>query len=410
MLRAARNALQVEYAIRDVVLPARELEKQGIEVLKLNIGDPCAYDFDTPQHIKDAAIAAMKDSHKNGYSASEGIPELREAIVQREKRRNGVDYTPDDVCVTTGISESLALLYSSVLEPGDEVLVAGPSYPPYTALAKLHSAKPISYNTKEAAGWQPDVDDLRRRITPRTKMITMINPNNPTGAVWGRRVIEGIGGLAAEYSKQLFLVSDEIYDDMTFDVKHNATASLVKDVPLVTLNGLSKVYLAPGWRLGWTMWRDHNRGLEEIRKAYMNQARLRICASTIAQHGAVAAMNGPQDHIPIVAQKLKRRRDLAHKRLNEMPGVSCAKPEGAFYAFPKIKALEEPGAPWRTDKDFVLDLLKEAHVLTVHGSGFDSTFGANHFRIVILPPEDMLTRAFDAIEKHLKRRLKPVAA
>jgi alanine-synthesizing transaminase len=409
MLRAAKNAANVEYAIRDVVLPARELEKQGHEVLKLNIGDPCAYDFDTPQHIKEAFKQALESKH-NGYSNSEGVTELREAVVAREKRRNNVTYTAEDVHVTTGVSESLAMLYTSVLEPGDEVLVAGPSYPPYTSLARLHSAKPISYNCKEAAGWQPDVDDIRKRITPRTRMICMINPNNPTGAVWGRRVIEAIGGLAAEYSKQLFLVSDEIYDDLTFDVKHNATASLVKDVPLVTFNGMSKAHLTPGWRLGWTMWRDHNRGLEEIKKAFMNQARLRLCASTPAQYGAVAALNGPQDHVQETVSKLKRRRDLAFKRLNEIPGLKCAKPEGAFYAFPKITALEEPGAPWRGDKEFVLDILREAHVLTVHGSGFDSTFGSNHFRVVILPPEEILTRAFDAIEKHMKRRLKSVAA
>ncbi|MBI2077862.1 MAG: aminotransferase class I/II-fold pyridoxal phosphate-dependent enzyme [Euryarchaeota archaeon] len=387
MLRAAKNALQVEYAIRDVVLPAREMEKQGIEILKLNIGDPCAYDFDTPQHIKDALIDAVQKG-KNGYSPSEGIPELRDAIVAREKRRNNVAYTPEDVCVTTGVTESLQMLYASVLEPGDEVLVPGPSYPPYTSLAKLYHSRAISYRTKEESGWQPDVDDLRKRITPRTKIISLINPNNPTGSVWGRRVLEGIAGLAGEYGKQLFLVSDEIYDEMTFDVKHNATASLAKDIPIVTFNGLSKIYLAPGWRIGWTLFRDHNGALADVRKAYMNQARLRLCASTIAQHGAVAALNGPQDHVPKVVAKLKARRDLAHKRLNEIPGVSCARPDGAFYAFPKINALEEPGAPWRNDKEFVLDVLREAHVLMVHGSGFDSTFGNNHFRVVILPPEE----------------------
>lgn len=409
MLRAARNALSVEYAIRDVVLPARELEKQGIQLLKLNIGDPCAYDFDTPQHMKDAVTAAMA-AGKNGYTASEGIPELRDAIVAREKRRNNADYAPDDLCVTTGVSESLSMLYASVCEPGDEILLAGPSYPPYTSLAKLFHAKPISYRTREESGWQPDIDDLRRRITPRTRMIAMINPNNPTGAVWGRRHVEAIAGLAGEYSKQLFLVSDEIYDDMTYDVKHVSTASVAKDVPLVTFNGLSKIYLAPGWRVGWTMFRDPQKKLDEIRKAFMNQARLRLCANAITQAGAVAALTGPQDHVPQVLSKLKKRRDLAHKRLNEIQGLSCAKPEGAFYAFPKIKALEEPGAPWRNDKEFVLDVLREAHVLTVHGSGFDSTFGNNHFRIVILPPEETLNKAFDALEKHMKRRLKAVAA
>jgi alanine-synthesizing transaminase len=409
MLRAAKNALAVEYAIRDVVLPARELEKQGVEVLKLNIGDPCAYDFDTPAHIKQAAIDAM-NAGKNGYAASEGLPELRQAIVDREKRRNNVDYAPDDVVVTTGVTESLQMLYASTLGPGDEVLIPGPAYPPYASLAKLFHARPISYRCVEEANWQPDVDDIRRRITDRTKMICLINPNNPTGALWGRRTLENIGGIAAEHAKQLFLVSDEIYDDLAFDGKHHATAAINKDAPLVTFNGLSKVYLAPGWRIGWTLFRDVKDALPEVRQAFMNLARLRLCASSVAQHGALAALTGPQDHIPATVAKLKTRRDLTHRRLNEIEGLSCAKPDGAFYAFPKIKALEAPGAPWRNDKEFVLDLLREANVLAVHGSGFDSIFGPNHFRVVILPPEDVLERALKAIEKFMKKRLKKVAA
>jgi alanine-synthesizing transaminase len=412
MLRATRNALAVEYAIRDVILPARELEKQGAKILKLNIGDPCAYDFDTPQHVKDALIEAVrKGGAINGYAPSEGIPELRQAITAREKRRNGVDYDPDaDVVVTTGVTEGLQMLYASTLGPGDEVLVPGPSYPPYTSLAKLFGAKAISYRCLEDKGWQPDVDDIRRRITDRTRMICVINPNNPTGAVAGRRALDAIGGLAAEYSKQLFLVSDEIYDDLAFDVKHLATANVAKDIPLVTFNGFSKVYLAPGWRVGWTLFRDPQGRLAEIRKAYMNQARLRLSASSIAQHGAVAGLNGPMDYLHDVLTRLKRRRDLAHKRLNEIEGLSCTKPDGAFYAFPKITALEATQSPWRDDKAFVLDLLKDAHVLTVHGSGFDPAFGANHFRIVILPPEETLEAAFNGLEKFMKKRLKSVAA
>lgn len=409
MVRASKNALNLEYAIRDVVLPARELEKQGIEILKLNIGDPCAYDFETPQHMRDAVRDAMDKGH-NGYSPSEGIPALREAIVAREKRRNNVDYAVDDTCVTTGVTESLQMLYAASLEPGDEVLIPGPAYPPYASLARLYSAKAISYRCVEGSNWQPDLDDVRRRITDRTKMICLINPNNPTGALWGRRVLEGMAGIAAENAKQLFLVSDEIYDEMAFDGKHNSTASLNKDAPLVTLNGLSKVYLAPGWRMGWTMFRDVKGALTDVKKAYFNQARLRLCASSIAQHGALAALTGPQDHVAPTVAKLKARRDIAHKRLNEIEGISCAKPDGAFYAFPKINVLEQPGAPWRNDKEFVLDLLRDSHVLTVHGSGFDGVFGPNHFRIVILPPEAVLDQAFKALEKFMKRRLKGVVA
>jgi len=410
MLRAAKNALAVEYAIRDVVLPARELEKQGHKLLKLNIGDPCQYDFDTPQHMKEAVTTAMKTPSLNGYGPSEGFPELRQAIAAREKRRNNVDYAVEDMCVTTGVTESLQMLYAATLGAGDEVLVPGPAYPPYASLAKLYHAKPISYRCKEESGWQPDVDDLRRRITDRTKMICLINPNNPTGALWGRRVVESVAGVAAEHAKQLFLVSDEIYDDMAFDGKHHSTASINKDAPLVTLNGLSKIYLAPGWRVGWTMFRDVKGALTEIKQAYFNQARLRLCASSIAQQGAIAALTGPQDHIAPTVAKLKARRDLAHKRLNEIEGLSCAKPDGAFYAFPKINVLEQPGAPWRNDKEFVLDLLADQKVLTVHGSGFDSIFGKDHFRIVILPPEPVLEEALKGIERFMKKRLKRVPA
>lgn len=409
MLRAAKNALAVEYAIRDVVLHARAVEAEGHEVLKLNIGDPCAYDFDTPQHMKDAVAKAMKDG-ENGYGPSEGLVPLRQAVAEREKKRNDVTYGLEDMCVTHGVTESLSMLYGSVLNPGDEVLVPGPAYPPYASLARLFHAKPISFRCIEEENWQPDLDDVRRRITDRTRMICLINPNNPTGAMWGRRVIQGLGGIAGEYAKQLFLVSDEIYDDMAFDAKHHATANLVKDVPVVTFNGLSKIHLAPGWRIGWTMFRDVDGRLEEIKRAYLNQARLRLCASSIAQRGALAALTGPQDHVPKTVETLRRRRDITVSRLNEIEGLSVTKPEGAFYAFPKIEALDYPGTPWRNDKDFVLDLLRTAHVLTVHGSGFDPVFGTGHFRTVILPDEDTLDRSFKAIEKFMKKRLKKVEA
>ncbi|MGF3554693.1 MAG: aminotransferase class I/II-fold pyridoxal phosphate-dependent enzyme [Thermoplasmatota archaeon] len=399
MIKASKRSQGVSYAIREIVSPANELEKKGIKVLHLNIGDPNAYDFDTPQHIKDALCRIVNNGH-NGYSPSEGFPELRKAIIEREKKRNGVDYEPGDVCVTTGVTEALQILLNAYLDPNDELLIPGPTYPQYTIITRFNDANPIPYRCIEEEGWQPDVDNIRSRISNRTKGIVLINPNNPTGALYSKKVLQEIIDVAGEY--KVPIISDEIYDDMVFDDKQYATSSIAKDVPVITFNGFSKVYLMPGWRIGYVLF-HHSGELNEVQDAFMRIARSRLCANSICQLACIEALKGPQDHIEQVNKKLKQRRDFSYKRLNEIEGISTAKPQGAFYIFPKIEAMDK--GIWKTDKDFVLDLLKEVHVLVVNGSGFCSIYGKNHFRAVILPTMEMLEEAFDKIEYFMKKRL-----
>ena len=400
MINASQRTQTVSYAIRDVVLPARKLEQKGIKVLHLNIGDPNKYNFDTPQHMKDALYNAAKEGH-NGYAPSEGYLELRTAIVEREKKRNNVGYTPDDVCVTTGVTESLQILLTALLDPNDELLIPGPTYPQYMLISQVNNAQPVSYRCLEDDGWQPDVDHIRKEISNRTKGIVLINPNNPTGALYSKKVIKEIIDIAGECN--IPIISDEIYDDMVFDEKQHATASLAKDVPIITFNGFSKVYLVPGWRIGYVMF-YHNGELDEVQDAFMRLARSRLCANSVCQRACIAALKGPQDHIEKVNQKLRQQRDFSYKRLNEIDGISTAKPQGAFYIFPKIEAMKNK--IWKDDKEFVLDFLHEAHVLVVHGSGFCSTYGKDHFRAVILPDIKTLEEAFNKLDAFIKMRLK----
>lgn len=400
---AARRARELEYAIRDVVLPARKLEAAGHKVLKLNIGDPSPYDFPVPTHMVDALAEAARAGY-NGYGPSEGDPELRAAIAHREKTRNGIDTDPNDVHVGTGVTEVLQMLLGATLSPGDEILIPDPVYSPYEGLSRFFDATPVGYATSEADGWQPDIDDMRAKITPKTRAIALINPNNPTGALYSRSCLQQIVDLAGEYSDQLYLISDEIYDDMVFDGEQVATAALAKDLPTVTLNGFSKVYLITGWRLGHAIFRDPDGKLAAIRDGFERIGRNRLCPSSVAQRAALAALQGPQDHIAKTVAKLRARRDLVHGRLNEIPGLSAAKPEGAFYTFPRIDALVDGTGPWKDDKAFVLDLLEAEKVLTVHGSGFGKVCGKNHFRIVTLPQESVLGPAMDGIERFMKAR------
>ncbi len=400
MIKPAERAQGVNYAIREVVVPARELEKKGIKVIHLNIGDPNKYDFDTPQHMKDALYKAAMEGY-NGYSPSEGDVELRNAIIEREKKRNKVNYELGDTCITTGVTEGLQLLLNACLNPGDELLIPGPTYPQYTLITRFNNAEPVPYRCIEEEGWQPDVEHIRKSITPHTKAIILINPNNPTGALYSKKVIQQIIDIAGEHS--ILLVSDEIYDDMVFDDKQTATATLAKDVPVITFNGFSKVYLVPGWRVGYTLF-HHNGEIDDLQDAFMRIARSRLCANSVCQRACIAALKGPQNHIAKVNKKLKQRRDFSYKRLNEIEGISTAKPEGAFYIFPKIEAMKI--GIWKTDKEFVLDLLNTKHVLVVHGSGFCQTYGNNHFRAVILPQMETLEESFNKMEEFLKERIK----
>ncbi len=395
MIHASKRAKRIEYAIRDVVIPANKLEKRGIEVLKLNIGDPIKYDFKTPEHIREAAAKAVMDS-RSEYSPSEGLPELREAIAEKE-RGYGVDISVDDVVVTTGVTEALMMIFAAALDPREEVLVPGPTYPPYITYPTFYDGIPKTYRTVEEDGWQPDINDIRKKITPKTKAIAVINPNNPTGAYYGEKVLKEIADIAGEYG--LFLISDEIYDKMLYDDSFVSPAKIAKDVPMMILNGISKVYLAPGWRIGYLAIRDYEGQLNDIRDGIMRQARARLCANTPLQLGYLAALKGPQDHIRKTMEKLRKRRDYVAKRVGEIDGLSVVLPKGAFYMFIKVEGCDD-------DKKFVLDLLQEKHVLVVHGSGFCPIYGRGHFRIVNLPPVDYLERAFDRIEEFVVKYYK----
>jgi len=390
IMKAAQRALEIRYAIRDVVLPARELEKQGIEVIKMNIGDPVAYDFDVPEEIKTACAEAIMEGY-NGYTASEGIPALRDAIVEKEKK-DGVAVAPSDIVVTTGVTEALQILFAAALEGGDEILVPGPTYPPYITYARMLGANPVSYRTVEEEGWQPDVNDLRQKITRKTKAIAVINPNNPTGALYGKKVLKEIASLAHEHD--LFIISDEIYDGMVYEEKAVSIAALDPDVPVVILNGISKIYLAPGWRIGYMAFRDSPDGrLSEIKTAVLNQARARLCANSICQYGYLKALVGDQGHIRDTTARLRLRRDFAHERINEIQGLRSIRPGGAFYMFPRIEFPVD-------DRQFVLDVLHNCHILFVHGSGFCPRYGKGHFRLVFLPPVEVMETAFDRLEKY----------
>jgi len=395
--KATERVHTIEYAIRDVIVHARELAKAGKKIYYLNIGDPVAFDFETPKHIRQALFEAV-ESGANAYSPSEGLPELRQAICAKEKRVNGVDVCAEDVIVTSGISEGIQMVMAALINEGDEVLLPGPTYPPYISYAKFFGGKPITYETVEDDGWQPNVDDLRRKISERTRGIVVINPNNPCGALYEEKTVKRILDLAGEFG--LPVLSDEIYDQLTFEKRFVSTARLAKDVPVIGLNGFSKAYLMTGWRLGYIYFYDENGELEELKQCIEKEARIRICANTPVQKAGVAALNGPQDHIKEFVGKLRQRRDYVLKRLSQIEGISCSKPEGAFYVFPKINGV---GRRWKSDADFVLELLRETGVLFVHGSGFDPVYGAGHFRSVFLPPIDVLEQAFNEVERFMEK-------
>ncbi len=396
-MKVTQRVNNIEYAIRDIVLHAKEVAKTGKKIFYLNIGDPVAFDFDTPPHIKQALINAVEEG-ANAYAPSEGVPELRQAIAQKEKRVNGVEVSADDVIVTQGISEGIQMVMAALIDAGDEILLPGPTYPPYISYARFFGGKPITYETVEKNWWQPNIDDLRRKISERTRGIVVINPNNPSGALYEEKIVKQILDLGGEYDVPV--LSDEIYDQIIYGKKFVSTAALASDVPVVGFNGFSKAYLMTGWRLGYLYFHDGEGRLEKLKQGVEKETRIRLCANTPVQKAGVAALDGPQDHIKETVQKLKERRDYAWKRLNEIEGISCTKPEGAFYVFPKIHAV---GSRWRTDMEFALDLLKETGVLFVHGSGFDPAYGSGHVRGVILPPTEILGQALDEVERFMKR-------
>jgi len=392
MWRVTKRVQTVEYAIRDVIERAKGLEKKGKEIIYLNIGDPVKFDFATPEHIQQALIDAVKEGF-NWYSPSEGLPDLREAICEKEKRVNRIDISPENVIVSAGVSEGIQMIMAALVEKGEQILVPGPAYPPYTSYVKFFGGKPISYRTSEEDKWQPDLDDLRSKITGKTQAIVVINPNNPCGALYDEKTVKAIADLAGEHD--LPLISDEIYDQIVYEKRFVSTSYVAKDVPVIGLNGFSKAYLMTGWRLGYVYFHGENEKLEELRECVTKEARIRLSANTPVQKAAVGALRGPQDHVSSMARKLRERRDYSYKRFKEIDGISCVKPEGAFYFFPKVEKI---GSKWKNDVDFVYSLLEKTGILFVHGSGFGAAYGSEHFRGVFLPPIQTLEKAFNQLE------------
>ena len=395
------RASQIEYAIRDVVVPANTLEAEGHEIIKLNIGDPLAYPgLPTPDHMISAYQKALLDQ-RNGYSPAYGIPELREAISNNEQNKlnGGWGCDPNDVYICHGVTEALQIIFATFLDPGDEVLAPGPHYPPYMAYPQLFGGKTVEYRLDPDNNWKIDFDDLKAKMNDKVKLLVLINPNNPTGNVITQQEIEEIVDFASQW-ENCTIISDEIYDRLNFNGNHISTASTSSNVPVITLNGVSKVYYAPGWRIGYMALHDPNNKLLNIKDGLERLLRSRLCASTPAQYGYLAGLNDDDTWMNDYLSTLKQRNDVCVSLINDIEGLSVEKPQGAFYMF--IKLTEDH---WnKRDKEFVLDLLNTKHVLTVHGSGFSDQFGKNHFRVVFLPSEEILIDAFNRIDDLLNER------
>jgi tyrosine/nicotianamine family aminotransferase len=394
---SSRRTQSLEYAIRDVAAAGEELRRRGKHMIVLNAGDPVKYGFDTPPHIKDAMKKAI-DAGSNYYGPSNGLKELRQAVADKERDVNHAGIEASDVVITQGVTEAISFLLGAIVNPGDEVLMPGPCYSPYIVRTKFFEGTPVTYRTIEANDWAPDLEDLERKITAKTRLIVVINPNNPTGSVYSKRELTRILEIAAKHN--LPLAADEIYDRLTFDTDFTSVASIAGDNPILGLNGFSKAYLMTGWRLGYIYIQDPRGKLKDIREAIGKMSRLSLCPSTPTQIAGIAALTGPQTHIPDMVKKLRARRDFAFKRLSTISGLTTAKPHGAFYVFPKI---ELHGTTWKNDSQFVYELLQETGVLVVNGSGFDPTYGSGHFRSVFLADESVLSEAFDSIESFIAR-------
>ncbi len=388
----------VLYEIRgQALVEADRLENKGHAILKLNTGNPATFGFEAPFQIVRDMIEAMPHAH--GYSDSRGIPSARRAVVYRyEEDPTFPRFTPDDVFLGNGVSELITMVMQALLDEGDEVLIPAPDYPLWTAMTSLGGGTPVHYICDNENGWLPDLEDIRSKVTPKTKAIVIINPNNPTGAVYTREVLEGIAEIAREHG--LLLLSDEIYDRILFDdAVHIPTASVAPDLLCLTFNGLSKTYRVAGYRSGWlvvTGPKDHAKGfLEGINLL----ASTRLCPNVPAQHAVQAALSGVQSIDALIGPsgRLHEQRDAAWEGLELIPGVSCHRPQGALYAFPR---LDPDVHDIHDDQKLVLDFLLAEKVLLVPGTGFNWPT-PDHLRIVTLPEARVLTEAIERLGNFL---------
>ncbi|MBL8880030.1 MAG: aminotransferase class I/II-fold pyridoxal phosphate-dependent enzyme [Phycisphaerales bacterium] len=385
-LRPARRTAGVTYAVRDIAVLADQIARTGKQMLYLNIGDPNLFDFAPPPHMVEAVHRAMKEN-LNGYAPSSGISGAIEAV-RAEALRHGIQ-SIQHVFITSGASEAIDLALSALADGGDNVLAPAPGYPLYSAVLARLDVEARPYYLDESNDWQPDVDDIASKIDSRTRAIVLINPNNPTGAVYSRATLEKLCDLAVK--RNIVLFSDEIYDKLLMDgAKHVSTASITSEAKVVTFNGLSKGYVVPGFRIGWGVVSGPGDEMCDYCDAIRKLERARLCANHPEQYAIQPALEGPQTHLVEMMQKLTRRRDIVTQGLNAIPGISCVKPRGAFYAFPKLD-IDVP------DLEFVKRVLQETGVVLVHGSGFAQKPGTEHFRVVFLPPDDVLRRATQLI-------------
>jgi alanine-synthesizing transaminase len=386
-IKPAKRTENITYAVRDIVVLANEVAKSGKKMLYLNIGDPNLFDFKTPDFMIEPAYRAMKENH-NGYSPSSGIKEAVEAI-EREAQRKEIKNI-QDIFVTTGASEAIEICLTALVNEGENVLTPTPGYPLYTAVQSKLQAYENPYYLDEQNGWQPDVEDIKKKINDKTKAIILINPNNPTGSLYSLEILQEIIKLAEKHNLVIF--ADEIYDKLLSDgKKHVSIASLNPDVPCITFGGLSKNYLAPGFRIGWGIVSGNRELLKDYIEAINKILRARLSANHPIQYAIKPALDGDNSHLKEVLEKLQRRRDMTVEILNSIPGISCVKPEGAFYAFPRLHIKSE-------DDLFVKELIKETGVVVVPGSGFGQVPGTRHFRVVFLPQDEVLKQAYDSIK------------
>ena len=391
-MKVSKKVVGVEYAIRDIVLAARKVEQSGMKVDYLNIGDPVQFGFQPPDNVKQALIDSINKG-ENYYSTSEGLLELREEIAKKENAK-GLSISADDVLITNGVSEGLDMVISSIVEEGDEVLLPGPYYPPYASYVRLHGGVPVEFSV-DLNNSTPDIDDIKSKITSKTVAICLISPNNPTGVVFNENALKKLVDIANEHN--LYIICDEIYDQIIFDDKFVGIGKVAGDSPVIILNGFSKVHLMSGWRIGYIAF-NRSPQLEELREHLPKLARVRIATSLPVQYAALESLRGSQNYIHDFVSEMKKHRDLVVKRLNEMPGLSCSNPKGAFYAFPKIEDNR-----FGNDKEFVTKLLESKGVLTVHGSGFGEQYGTGHFRLVYLPSLEILDSAMNKIEEFVSQ-------
>jgi len=385
------------YDIRGPVLArARQMEEDGHRIIKLNIGNTAPFGFEAPEEITQDVIHNLPDA--SGYADSKGLFSARKAIMHYTQEKQIVGVHVDDIYIGNGVSELIVMAMNALLDSGDEVLVPSPDYPLWTAAVSLSGGTARHYLCDEGAGWLPDLDDIRAKIGPNTRAIVIINPNNPTGALYPVELLRDIIEIARTH--QLIVYADEIYDKVLYDgATHTSIAALAEDVLFVTFNGLSKNYRAPGYRAGWMVVSGEKRHAVDYIEGLNMLASMRLCANVPSQFGIQTALGGYQSIKDLVAPsgRLCRQRDLAWKLLTAIPGVSCFKPQGALYLFPK---LDPQMYPISNDQEFILELLEQERVLLVQGSGFNWPT-PDHLRVVFLPNADDLTEAIERIARFL---------